>query len=107
MKMAVPLAVPGAASAAATNRPLDSRTLWLLSLCAFASMACMRVCDAMLPSLVTEFSTTTGQAARAISGFTLAYGVLQLFYGPLGDRHGKVRVVGFATLACTVGCVAA
>ncbi|NDZ18072.1 arabinose ABC transporter permease [Variovorax sp. WS11] len=87
--------------------PLDSRTLGLLGLCAFASMASMRVCDAMLPSLVLEFSTTTGQAARAISGFALAYGVLQLFYGPLGDRHGKARVVGFATLACTIGCMAA
>jgi predicted MFS family arabinose efflux permease len=88
------------------NHSLDSRTLWLLSLCGFASMASMRICDAMLPSLATEFSTTTGQAARAISGFALAYGVLQLFYGPLGDRHGKARVVGFATLACTIGSVA-
>src|SRR6476469_1417576 len=86
---------------------LDNRTLWLLGTCAFASMASMWVCDAMLASLAAEFSTTTGQAARAISGFALAYGVLQLFYGPLGDRHGKARVVGFATLACTIGCVAA
>lgn len=78
----------------------------LLGICAFASMASMRVCDAMLPSLAAEFSTTTGQAARTISGFALAYGVLQLFYGPLGDRHGKVRVVGFATLACTIGSAA-
>ncbi len=90
-----------------TRHPLDLRMLWLLSLCAFASMASMRVCDAMLPALATEFSTTTGQAARTISGFALAYGVLQLFYGPLGDRHGKARVVGLATLACTVGCVTA
>ena len=89
------------------NPSLDARTLWLLSLCAFASMVSMRVCDAMLPSLATEFSATTGQAARTISGFALAYGLLQLFYGPLGDRFGKARVVGFATLACTIGCVAA
>ena len=86
---------------------LDNRTLWLLGTCAFASMASMRVCDAMLASLAAEFSVTTGQAARTISGFALAYGVLQLFYGPLGDRHGKVRVIGFATLACTIGATAA
>ncbi|WP_422822955.1 MFS transporter [Variovorax humicola] len=88
-------------------RPLDSRTLWLLGACAFASMASMRICDAMLPSLTAEFSATTGQGARTISGFALAYGVLQLFYGPLGDRYGKVRVIGFATLACTIGSAAA
>ena len=70
-------------------------------------MASMRICDAMLPSLATEFMATTGQAALAISGFAVAYGVLQLFYGPLGDRIGKARVVGFATLACTLGSVAA
>jgi len=95
------------ANAAMANQSLDSRMLWLLSLCAFASMASMRICDAMLPSLASEFSTTTGQAARVISAFAVAYGVLQLFYGPLGDRLGKARVVGFATLACTIGCVGA
>lgn len=92
---------------AMNHPPIDSRTLRLLSLCAFASMASMRICDAMLPSLAVQFSTTTGQAARAISGFAMAYGVLQLIYGPLGDRHGKARVAGLATLACTVGCVMA
>lgn len=99
-------AVSGGASASMATHSLDSKTLWLLSLCGFASMASMRICDAMLPSLATEFSATTGQAARSISAFALAYGVLQLFYGPLGDRYGKARVVGFATLACTIGSVA-
>ena len=80
-----------------------SAKLWLVGCCAFASMASMRVCDAMLPALAQEFVTTPGQAARTISAFALAYGVLQLFYGPLGDRYGKVKVIGFATLACTVG----
>ncbi|VTU22778.1 Bacillibactin exporter [Variovorax sp. PBS-H4] len=80
-----------------------SAKLWLVGCCAFTSMASMRICDAMLPALAREFSLTAGQAARAISAFALAYGVLQLFYGPLGDRYGKVRVIGLATLACTVG----
>jgi len=70
-------------------------------------MASVRICDALLPALASEFSTTPGGAARVISAFALTYGLLQLLYGPLGDRHGKVRVIGFATLACTVGNVAA
>ncbi|MDO8771399.1 MAG: MFS transporter [Burkholderiaceae bacterium] len=88
-------------------KAIPARTLWLLSTCAFASMASMRVCDALLPALAFEFSTTSGQAARVISAFALAYGVLQLFYGPLGDRYGKVRVIGLATLACALGSVGA
>lgn len=94
------------AGKAVVNR-LDTKMLWLLSLCAFASMAAMRVCDPMLPAFAWEFSTTTGQAARTISGFALAYGLMQLFYGPLGDRHGKSRVIGYATLASTIGCAMA
>ena len=82
---------------------IPARSMWLLSMCAFSSMASMRVCDSLLPALASNFSTTEGQAARTISAFALAYGLLQLFYGPLGDRYGKVRVIGFATLACTLG----
>ena len=82
-------------------------TLWIVGACAFTSMASMRICDAMLPAMAVEFGTTSGQAARTISAFALAYGLLQLFFGPLGDRYGKVRVIGFATVACTAGSVAA
>jgi predicted MFS family arabinose efflux permease len=84
-----------------------SAKLWLVGSCAFTSMASMRICDAMLPALAQEFAATAGQAAWAISAFALAYGVLQLFYGLLGDRFGKVKVIGLATLACTVGSVLA
>jgi MFS transporter, YNFM family, putative membrane transport protein len=82
---------------------ISTRVLWLLSTCCFASMASMRVCDSLLPSFQSAFHVTTGRAAETISAFALAYGVLQLFFGPLGDRFGKVRVIALATLACTVG----
>ena len=80
-----------------------SATLWIVGACAFTSMASMRICDAMLPALASDFETTSGQAATTISAFALAYGCLQLFFGPLGDRYGKVRVIGCATVACTFG----
>lgn len=86
---------------------LSPRILWLLSTCCFASMASMRVCDSLLPSLQSEFGVTMGNAAQTISAFALAYGVMQLFFGPLGDRFGKIRVIALATLACTVGNIGA
>ncbi|MBT9514897.1 MAG: MFS transporter [Acidovorax sp.] len=76
--------------------------LRLIGLAAFCSMASMRVCDPMLVSLAQEFSVTTGDASAVIAAFAVAYGVLQLFYGPLGDRFGKVRVIICATFACAV-----
>ncbi len=76
--------------------------LRLIGLAAFCSMASMRVCDPMLVELSQEFSVTTGDAAAVIAAFAVAYGVLQLVYGPLGDRLGKVHVIIGATSACAV-----
>ena len=77
-------------------------TLRLIGLAAFASMASMRICDPMLVELAREFQVTTGHASRVISAFAVAYGVLQLFYGPLGEHLGKIRVVVGATFACSL-----
>lgn len=53
-------------------------------------------------SLTAEFQVSVGEASRVISAFAVAYGCLQLFYGPLGDRIGKLRVINAAVLACAV-----
>lgn len=79
-----------------------SLTLRLLGLAAFGSMASMRVCDPMLGVLGHDFQVSTGEASRVIAAFAVAYGVLQLFYGPLGDRLGKIRVINLATAGCAV-----
>ncbi len=66
-------------------------------------MAAQRICDAMLPELARVFSVGLAQAAQVVSVFAITYGASQLFYGPLGDRLGKFRVVTFATLGCSIG----
>ncbi len=76
--------------------------LWLISLAAFSSMASMRVCDPMLVALASEFQVSVGEASKVVSAFALAYGTLQLFYGPLGDRVGKLRVINAAVLVCAI-----
>ena len=87
--------------------PATRRAILLLSCGTFASMVAQRICDAMLPELSRVFSVGLGQAAQVVSVFAVAYGLAQLFYGPLGDRLGKFRVVTFATLFCSVGSVVA
>ncbi|HEX6137754.1 MAG TPA: MFS transporter, partial [Casimicrobiaceae bacterium] len=84
-----------------------ARQLALLSSAAFASMVSMRICDPLLPALAHDFATTTGRAAQVISAYAIAYGVLQLVYGPLADRYGKFRVVSLAVLACAACNLAA
>jgi len=66
-------------------------------------MAAQRLCDAMLPELSRVFSASLAEAAQVVSLFAVVYGLAQLFYGPLGDRLGKFRIVAWATLACSLG----
>lgn len=87
--------------------PDTRRAIVLLSFATFASMAAQRICDAMLPELARVFDTGLAQAAQVVSMFAMVYGVSQLFYGPLGDRLGKYRVIGWATLGCSVGSILA
>ena len=93
----------GAAPISAATR----RSILLLSFATFSSMAAQRICDAMLPELAREFAASLAQAARVVSVFAVVYGAAQLFYGPLGDRLGKFRIVAYATLGCCVGSSAA
>lgn len=85
-----------------SEKQTERNSLRVMGLAGFASMASMRLCDPMLVVLGQEFQVTTGEASRVVSAFAVAYGVLQLFYGPLGDRFGKLRVISLAVLACAV-----
>lgn len=80
---------------------------FLLGCAAFLSMASMRVCDPLLPAIGATFAVDIGDAAATISFFVVAYGVLQLVYGPLGDRWGKLRVVSICLCVCAVANIAA
>lgn len=83
------------------------RTVLLLSLACFCSMATQRICDAMLPELAREFGASMAYTAQVVSLFALVYGLAQLFYGALGDRCGKMRVISFTTLASGAGSLVA
>lgn len=88
-------------------RLTDPAGLWLLCIAAFISMASMRACDPLLPVFAQTFAVSTGEAARTISAFAVAYGLLQLLYGPLGDRYGKFRVIAVAVSGCVIGNILA
>jgi len=69
-------------------------------------MASVRIADPMLPALASEFNADAAQAAPVIVLFTLGYGLMQLLWGPLGDRVGTLRVIGWAALAASLGSIA-
>jgi predicted MFS family arabinose efflux permease len=74
----------------------------LLAFAAFFSGAALRVCDGLIPRLAQDFHLTTGQAGSAVIVFAVAYGLMQLVFGPLADRFGKARMVTVAVGGCSV-----
>ena len=82
------------------------RAIVALSIGACGSAAALRVCDPLLPYLATKYDVGLSAAAQTVTGFSIAYGLLQLAYGPIGDRYGKYRVITLATVACAVTSLA-
>lgn len=81
-------------------------TVTLLAAAAFFSAAALRICDAMLPRLASDFRLTPGAAGQVIIWFTVAYGAVQLLYGPMGDRYGKALLVRLSLVGCAVASLA-
>jgi len=81
------------------NPPVPVLAITALALAALASGVSMRIADALLPRLAQEFGVSLGQASQVITVFAVAYGLAQLLFGPLGDRFGKYRVIGWACTA--------
>jgi predicted MFS family arabinose efflux permease len=92
-------------SAAHAAPPRNALTIFLLSCAAFFSGAALRICDSLLPRLGHDFDRTPGAAGRVIISFSIAYGLMQLLFGPLGDRYGKARLVCVALFGCTAGAL--
>lgn len=82
--------------------PVSALAVLGLSLAAFGSGVNMRLNDALLPRLAGELSVTLAQAAQVTSFFGIAYGLAQFFFGSVGDRFGKFRVVALGCLGCAI-----
>lgn len=76
--------------------PGVGKVILLLSLVAFGSASSMRVMDAAIPRLSSDFHVGLRHAANVVTVFAVAYGCLQIVFGPAGDRFGKLRVILFA-----------
>jgi len=75
----------------------------LFALAACAATMSFRICDPLLPVFAAEFGVRTAQTSGTVTLFAITYGIMQFFYGPIGDRYGKFRVVAWATLGCAIG----
>ncbi len=100
---AAPPAVPP--GDAPSRSPVPIAAISALAFAAFASAASLRVTDPSLTRIADDYSVTIAIASYVITSYALAYGVLQVVFGPAGDRYGKVRVVAWACAASTLTAV--
>lgn len=70
--------------------------LALLSAAGFVSSGSTRMLDPVLHLIATDFATTVARASGLVAAFALPYGLMQLVFGPLGDRFGKMPVLTVA-----------
>ncbi len=90
----------------ATRAVMQGRQQWLifaLSGAIFMINLDSRVIAPLLPTIANAFHTSVSSAGILITAYMLPYGFFQLFYGPLSDRVGKVKVVAFAMVLFSVG----
>ncbi len=86
--------------------PGAGRIILLLALVAFGSAMSMRVMDAEIPQLAIDFGVGIRHAASVVTVFAIAYGCLQIVFGPAGDRFGKLRVILFACVCAALASAA-
>ncbi|NIO41288.1 MAG: MFS transporter, partial [Burkholderiales bacterium] len=70
---------------------------------AFVSGANLRLFDSLLPTVAEDFAIAPTVASIVVTAFTLAYGLFQIVYGPLGDRVGRLRTVAIAMFIACLG----
>ncbi|MBI5792357.1 MAG: Bcr/CflA family efflux MFS transporter [Rhodocyclales bacterium] len=64
----------------------------LLAQIAFGLLA-MTICLPSMQEWGAIFGATQASVQLTLSGYLVAYGVLQLLFGPLSDRHGRKRIL--------------
>ena len=94
------------APAAADRERLVSGAVTVLAVAACASGMSQRVMDPLLPRLSAEFGAPIEAVSWVITSFSLGYAFSQLFFGPLGDRYGKLRVITWGCGACAIATAA-
>ena len=86
--------------------PDGSRRLRLLQLAALTSTCDRFAIAPLLVPIAASFGAPLASAAGAAGGYFLAYGLMQVVWGLLSDRIGRVRVMRVALVGAVLGGVA-
>ncbi|HEX4341280.1 MAG TPA: MFS transporter [Polyangiaceae bacterium] len=81
----------------------DKKLLLALGAAVFMINLDSRIVAPLLPTMADALHVSIARAGWLVSAYTLPYGLLQLAYGPLADRFGKITVCAHAMAAFSIG----
>jgi predicted MFS family arabinose efflux permease len=84
---------------------MRSRTkfaVFLLGLMGFWAMGDNYAASPMLVDIAGDFNIDIGTAALSVAAYMLPFGLFTLFFGPLGDRYGKAKIISMAAFGTAV-----
>jgi predicted MFS family arabinose efflux permease len=85
-----------------------NQMLFLLGFLAFWANGDNYAAAPLIIKIAEDFSVHINQAALTVTSYMLAFGLFTIFFGPLGDRYGKSRIVQIASYGTAVfSCAAA
>ncbi|MEW6334219.1 MAG: MFS transporter [Thermodesulfobacteriota bacterium] len=79
--------------------------LALMFFLAFLVFVDVRILVPVLPSISQSLDASAGTVGLSLTAYSFAYGIGQLFYGPLSDRLGRIAVIRAAGVGfglCTI-----
>jgi predicted MFS family arabinose efflux permease len=86
---------------------MHTRTVTILAFGAFASAAGVRTGDPLIALIAAQYAVSPGEAAAALTtSFVVSYGLLQIAWGPLGDRLGRLRLAWICSAISALGALA-
>jgi predicted MFS family arabinose efflux permease len=83
--------------------PRGLAPLSLLTAIAFLVEMDVRMMTPLLPTIAQSLGTSVAGIGLTMTLYMLPYGLCQFFYGPLGDRHGSIRVIRVAAFGFGMG----
>jgi MFS family permease len=70
--------------------------IFLLGFLAFWANGDNYAAAPLLVKIASEFSVDLGMAALNVTSYMLFFGLMTVFFGPLGDRYGRCRILKVA-----------
>lgn len=82
------------------------RLQYVLAFACFASSLFSRAIDPLVPLIARDLETAPERVALLSTAFALPFGLLQLAFGPIGDRVGRGGVIRVCMVLMTFGGLA-